>query len=237
MPDQEINPAEAERLEAGLEAGRWLFTQPCNFKFGVVDTDGLPNGDLTEIAFAGRSNVGKSSLINALTGHKALARTSSTPGRTQELNFFALAERDETNNEAGQALWMVDMPGYGYAKESKNKIAAWNKLLRSYLRGRMNLRRVFVLIDARHGIKSNDFDILKLLDESAVSYQIVLTKADKPKQAALEATLATMQTALAKRPAAHPEMIATSAVKGQGINLLRAEIAGLVDLSAIGYKA
>ena len=232
MPDQEINPAEAERLAVG----RWLFAQPCNFKFGVVDVSGLPNADLTEIAFAGRSNVGKSSLINALTGHKALARTSSTPGRTQELNFFTLAERDEINNEAGHALWMVDMPGYGYAKESKSKIAAWNKLLRSYLRGRMNLRRVFVLIDARHGLKSNDIDILNLLDEAAVSYQIVLTKADKPKQDALAATLQTMQTALAKRPAAHPEMIATSAVKGHGINLLQAEIAGLVDLPAIGYK-
>ena len=229
MPDQELNPAEADRLAAG----RWLFAQPCNFKFGVVDVNGLPNDDLTEIAFAGRSNVGKSSLINSLTGHKALARTSSTPGRTQELNFFALAGRNETT----QALWMVDMPGYGYAKESKSKIAAWNKLLRNYLRGRMNLRRVFVLIDARHGIKSNDMDILNLLDEAAVSYQIVLTKTDKPKETELAATLEIMQTALVKRPAAHPDMITTSAVKGYGINLLQAEIAGLVDLSAIGYKA
>lgn len=229
MPDQETNPTEAERLAGG----RWLFAQPCNFKMGVVNAGGLPAADRTEIAFAGRSNVGKSSLINALTGHKALARTSSTPGRTQELNFFALAEREPGN----PALWMVDMPGYGYAKESKSKIAAWNALLRDYLRGRVNLRRVFVLIDARHGLKANDFDILDLLDEAAVSYQIVLTKADKPRPAEFEAVNGEVKIALAKRPAAHPEIMATSAVKGRGINPLRAEIAGLVDLSAVGYKS
>ena len=150
-------------IEPGLiAAGHWLFSQPCTFKLGVVALSGLPEGDRTEIAFAGRSNVGKSSLINALTGHKALARTSGTPGRTQELNFFTLADgRGETGKGAG---WLVDMPGYGYARESKTKVAAWNRLLNDYLRGRSNLRRVFVLIDARHGLKANDREMLSMLD-------------------------------------------------------------------------
>lgn len=218
-----------------LEAGRWLFAQGTEFRLGVVDLSGLPPADRLELAFAGRSNVGKSSLINALTNTKALARISSTPGRTQELNFFALApNRSEDTNGA---VWLVDMPGYGYARESKSKITAWNKLLFSYLRGRASLRRVFVLVDARHGLKANDLEMLDKLDETAVSYQIVMTKADKPKKVDLAKNIEAAHKALAKRPAAFPELIVTSSEKGDGIAYLRATIAGLVDLQSLGYKA
>jgi len=174
--------------------------------------------DGVEIAFAGRSNVGKSSLINALTNRNALARTSHTPGRTQELIFFT----------AGGPLTLVDMPGYGYAAAPKDKIAAWTKLIRAYLRGRANLARVYVLVDARHGLKSADADVLDLLDEAAVSYEIVLTKADEPKRDALAATADAVAAAIRKRPAAYPDVLATSSHSGTGIPDLRAAIARLL---------
>lgn len=172
------------------------------------------------MAFAGRSNVGKSSLINALAGRRELARTSNTPGRTRELNFYLLA---------GDRLAVVDLPGYGYAKAAKIAVKAWQSLFRGYLRGRPGLRRVFVLIDARHGITSHDEAMLELLDEAAVSYQVVLTKADKLRPAALGPTLAATAASVARRPAAHPCVHITSSRTGRGIAELRAEIAGLLS--------
>lgn len=214
-----------------LDAGHWLFAQGCEFVRGVVAIDGLPPiTERIEIAFAGRSNVGKSSLINALTRRKNLARTSNTPGRTQELNFFNLAP------QAAGGLWLVDMPGYGYARESKSKITKWNQLLTTYLRGRANLRRVFLLIDSRHGLKPNDIAMMDDLDRTAVVYQIVMTKVDKISASDQEKLIETTLQQLRKRPAAYPEILVTSSEKGTGINLLQAEIATLVDLDAMGYK-
>ena len=215
-----------------LAAGRWLLAQGTEFRLGVVGLEHLPPGDRIEMAFAGRSNVGKSSLINAVTGSKNLARTSNTPGRTQELNFFMLAPQ---RNDG--AAWLVDLPGYGYARESKSKIAAWNKLLNDYLRGRASLRRVFVLVDSRHGLKKNDLAMLDDLDKTAVSYQLILTKTDKLKKGQLHSVREATEVALAKRPAAHPHIIATSSEKNIGIDEVRAAIASLVDLAELGYKA
>ena len=202
---------------AAVEAGRLLFAGPIEFLRGATAIDQLPSADRPEVAFAGRSNVGKSSLINALAGRRNLARTSNTPGRTQELNFFAL----------GEGLRLVDMPGYGYAEAPIAKVKAWNALILDYLRGRPNLRRVYVLVDARHGLKRNDADVMDTLDKSAVSYQVVLTKADKVKAPALAATLARTAEATRKRPACHPEVIVTSSQEGLGVERLRAEIAAL----------
>ncbi len=204
---------EAERLEAG----RLFFAKPWQFIAGAPKPTVLPVADAIEVAFAGRSNVGKSSLINALTGRQALARTSNTPGRTRELNLFSA--------EAGVAI--VDMPGYGYARASKSDVAAWTRTVFDYLRGRPRLRRVYVLIDARHGLKPNDEEALATLDKAAVSYQIVLTKADKAKGGDLPRVIAATAAKIAKRPAAHPEVLATSSTTGAGIDVLRAEIAGL----------
>ncbi|HVY85845.1 MAG TPA: ribosome biogenesis GTP-binding protein YihA/YsxC [Caulobacterales bacterium] len=203
--------------EEALEAGRLLFAKTANFERGVVSMDALPPADLPEVAFAGRSNVGKSSLINALTGRKALARASAEPGRTRELNFFLLDER----------LRLVDLPGYGYAKAPKGEIARWTGLMRDFLRGRPSLSRVMLLIDARHGLKPNDEDVMASLDEAAVVYQVVLTKADKLKASELAQQIEATRARIAKRPAAHPEIIATSSETGAGLELLRAEIAAL----------
>lgn len=200
-----------------IEAGRILFAGPVNFELGVVSMDRLPNGDVPEVAFAGRSNVGKSSLVNALTNRKGLARASTEPGRTRELNYFRV----------GDTLRLVDLPGYGYAKAPKAEIARWTGLTRDFLRGRAELKRVMLLIDSRHGLKETDVDVMKVLDESAVIYQIVLTKADKLKPTELTACIEATAEAIRKRPAAHPEIIATSSETGAGIDVLRAEIAAL----------
>jgi GTP-binding protein len=200
---------------AALETGRKLFEQTCDFVLGVAEETQLPEGPLQEVGFAGRSNVGKSSLINALTRRKALARTSNTPGRTRQLNFFDLAGR----------LMLVDLPGYGYARAAKREIAAWNELILSYLKGRVQLARVCLLIDARHGLKPNDLEIMALLDQAAVSYQIVLTKADKLPEGPLKRLIDEVEPQIRKHPACHPAVIATSAQTGAGIDILRAELA------------
>ena len=200
---------------AWKEAGRKLFAGPCDFFFAAAKSDGLPPVTQPEIAFAGRSNVGKSSLVNALTGRSTLARTSNTPGRTQELIFFNLGDR----------LNLVDMPGYGYAAVSKDKSASWNQLMRDYLRGRPTLMRAFVLVDGRHGLKESDQETMKILDVSAVSYAIVLTKRDEVKLADQPARLETTLEALRKRPAAYPEVFFTSSRTGEGIAELRGHIA------------
>lgn len=202
-----------------LEAGRLLFARPFVFVKGCVRIADLPPADLTEVAFAGRSNVGKSSLINALTGTTSLARTSNTPGRTQELNIFESTDAP---------LRIVDMPGYGFAAAPRDKVEAWTRLIHSYLRGRPNLRRVYVLVDGRRGPKANDLTVMNELDKSAVSYQVVLTKADKPSVTELAEAEAATRAAIAKRPAAHPTLIVTSSETKHGIDMLRAEIAALV---------
>ena len=186
---------------------------------GVANLSGMPPDDLPEIAFAGRSNVGKSSLVNALTGRKTLARTSHTPGRTQQLNFFNLGSR----------LMLVDLPGYGYARASKKDVNAWSAVVRDYLRGRVGLRRICLLLDSRRGATRNDLEIMDLLDKAAVVYQVVLTKGDKTKQAALETCLSDLGATLKSRAAALPEIVVTSARKGRGVPELRATLHALAN--------
>lgn len=202
-----------------LERGRLVFAGGVTFRMGVAKLDQLPPAYPLEVAFAGRSNVGKSSLLNAVTGRRDIARTSNTPGRTRELNYFELAEG---------RIALVDMPGYGYARATKTLVKAWQSIIMGYLAGRPNLRRVFVLIDSRHGIKGIDIETMNQLDEAAVSYQIVLTKSDKLKQAERDKVLEATTAAIAKRPAAFPDVIITSSEKGWGIPELRAEIVGLL---------
>ncbi|SDR17491.1 ribosome biogenesis GTP-binding protein YihA/YsxC [Pseudovibrio sp. Tun.PSC04-5.I4] len=211
---------EKELTAEQLEAGRLLFARTWDFITSVKEMHQLPDLGGVEIAFAGRSNVGKSSLINKLTERKALARTSNTPGRTQMLNFFG-AEHTQ--------LRIVDMPGYGYAQAPKDMVDAWTTLIFKYLRGRSTLRRVFSLIDARHGIKPNDLEAMAILDKAAVPYQIVFTKVDKIKPGQLETLKEETLKILTKRPAAHPEIICTSSENGSGMDELRAEIAILIS--------
>jgi GTP-binding protein len=208
-------PLSADPTPEAAETGRLLFAGPIDFAKGVVAMDGLPPADRLEVCLAGRSNVGKSSLINALTGRRALARTSNTPGRTQEINYFAVGEK----------LWLVDLPGYGFAEAPPPVVARWQALLKAYLAGRPTLRRAFVLIDARHGIKAVDHEIMGLLDKAAVTFQVVLTKADKIAAKAMEQTLAQVRQELARHPAAFPELLVTSSETGEGIAALRALIA------------
>jgi GTP-binding protein len=209
--------ADPENLDdaAALEAGRRLFARPCEFVAGIADLARLPPAGLPEVAFAGRSNVGKSSLINALTGRGQLARTSQTPGRTQQINLFDL----------GGQLMLVDLPGYGFAQAPKPKVDAWQKLVRTYLRGRSSLVRACVLVDARHGLKEADQRFAALLGEVAVAYQLVLTKVDQVRQGALAELVESLEAELARKPGAHPSVIATSAREGTGIERLRAALA------------
>lgn len=208
----------AEAPDAATEErGRLLFAQGAEFLKGVVAMDGLPPADRVEVCFAGRSNVGKSTLINALTGRRSLARASNTPGRTQEINYFTL----------GPSRYLVDLPGYGYAEAPVAVVKKWQTLLKAYLSGRATLRRAFVLIDARHGIKAVDAEIMDLLDSAAVTFQVVLTKADKVKEKDRDRVLTQVRGALARHPAAFPELVLTSSEKGDGIATLRAIIAGL----------
>ncbi|MEP0962321.1 MAG: ribosome biogenesis GTP-binding protein YihA/YsxC [Roseobacter sp.] len=200
-----------------LEQGRLLFARETEFVKGVVAMSGLPPADRMEVCFAGRSNVGKSSLINALTGRKGLARASNTPGRTQEINYFA----------TGESHYLVDLPGYGYANAPVAVVEKWQRLLKQYLSGRQTLRRAFVLIDARHGVKKVDDEILSLLDSAAVTFQVVLTKADKVKEKEREKVLDQVRAALAKHPAAFPELVVTSSEKAWGIPSLRSIITTL----------
>lgn len=203
--------------EEALEAGRWLFAQECRFVMAAAALVQLPPDDLPEIAFAGRSNVGKSSLVNALTGRNTLARTSNTPGRTRQLIFFELA---------GQ-LNLVDLPGYGYAQVSRSESTAWTRLLTAYLQGRVSLRRTCLLVDARHGLKDSDRAMMQRLDKAAVPYRIILTKADKLSEAQRRAACEAIEAELKTHPAARPAVLATSALKGLGIAELRADLAAL----------
>ena len=223
MPDRDDSEADGERFSAAAER---LFERPWAFLMGVPSLDFLPDGTVSEVAFAGRSNVGKSSLINTLLRQNGIARTSNTPGRTQELNFFG---------SDGVPLLIVDMPGYGFARAPKAKVDAWTALIKEYLRGRQLLRRVFVLIDSRHGIKPNDVEIMKMLDETAVPYQIVLTKIDKLKAGGAEKLAEITAEKLKLHPAALPDVIATSSEKRIGVAELRQAVlaASLIDPATV----
>ena len=222
MPSLETESTDEETAKA-LEQGRLLFAQQCDFVLGAADMGQVPVSELPEIGFAGRSNVGKSSLINALTGRNTLARTSNTPGRTRQVNFFDL----------GRRLMLADLPGYGYARAPKAEIAEWTALIEDYLRGRAGLRRVCLLVDARHGLKETDRQVMALLDQAAVTYQVVLTKCDKVKQGVLKDRVKTTLDELSGHTAAYPEIAATSARKGDGIAELRSGLATLAALEKL----
>jgi GTP-binding protein len=218
MTETEPSPHEGRINSEQIAYGAWLFEQTCDFVVGAKDYSIIPSGmSIPEIAFAGRSNVGKSSLINALTRRKTMARTSKTPGRTQQLNFFNL----------NQQLMLVDLPGYGFAEVSKKEKIAWGRLIRDYLSGRPQLKRVCVLIDSRHGIKALDRDIMKLLDEAAVNYQLILTKCDKSSATTIQAIEQEALTLASHHPAMHPWTLPTSSENLEGIPILRAELASL----------
>jgi GTP-binding protein len=223
LTEEHAEQLEETRDEDFVESGRLLFAGPCEFFFASAKSSDLPPIGPPEIAFAGRSNVGKSSLLNALTGRKALARVSNTPGRTQQLNFFAVGAEP-----GAEPLRLVDMPGYGYAAVGKEKVASWTRLMEDFLRGRASLARVFVLIDSRRGVKDLDEEMFDLLDRAAVSYQIVLTKRDELKVSERDASVAAVEAALAKRPAAFPRLAITSSRTGEGMAELRAGIAQLL---------
>lgn len=216
--EQDLSPGAGEAA-AALEAGRLLFARECSFVAAATEVGNLPEAKLPEIAFAGRSNVGKSSLLNALVGHKALARVSNTPGRTQQVNFFDLGGR----------LMLVDLPGYGYAKAPQSSVAGWTRLIEGYLRGRAPLKRAMLLIDARHGLKDSDRAAMKMMDASAVTYQLVLTKIDLVKGAALEAVRQAVAEEARRHPAAHPDIMCVSAERGAGVPELRAVLAALAQ--------
>jgi GTP-binding protein len=216
-----LHPPEPAPEAAMIEAGRVLFAQDCRFVTAAAEEGGLPPANLPEVAFLGRSNVGKSSLVNALTGRQTLARVSHTPGRTRQIVFFALPR-----------LMLVDLPGYGFAAASKQEIARWSRLMPLYVKGRAELKRALLLVDARHGFMRADRDFMRLLDEAAVSFQVVLTKGDKVGPQALEARLRSMAAELGKHTAAHPQIHVTSAHKGAGIAELRAALAALAAPAA-----
>lgn len=212
--------AQPEFTTEQIAAAKKLFAGKCEFVLGVAKLEQLPLSEWPEIAFAGRSNVGKSSLINAITGKKGLAKTSNTPGRTQQLNYFNLADQ----------MHIVDLPGYGYAQAPESTVRQWQKVIFAYLQGRVNLKRVFVLIDSRHGIKKSDQEIMELLDKAAVTYQLILTKTDKISAAALQKVKAELESVISKHAAAYSVILATSSEKKLGIDLLQAEIASLLPL-------
>jgi GTP-binding protein len=210
--------------ERDPDFARWLFAQQCAFVTAAAKPYQLPDLELPEVAFAGRSNVGKSSLINALTRRRTLARTSRAPGRTQQINFFALGGR----------LVLVDLPGYGYARVARTRVRAWTRLVEAYFRGRPNLRRLCLLVDARHGLKTSDGAVMAMLDEAAVSYQVILTKADKVKPEMLLGVEESLGRELSAHAAAHPDIIITSARKGDGIEALRRALAALARPAQLG---
>ncbi|MDP7241814.1 MAG: ribosome biogenesis GTP-binding protein YihA/YsxC [Rhodospirillales bacterium] len=206
--------------EAALESGRWLFAQTCIFVLGAASPEQVPDSTLPEIAFAGRSNVGKSSLVNALTGRRTLARISNTPGRTQQINFFDLGGR----------MMLADLPGYGYAKAPRDLVEQWTRLADNYLRGRAPLRRTLLLIDGRHGLKSADRKVMTMLNTAAVSYQCVLTKCDKLTATGLQEKVAAVAGEVSRHGAAHPRILTTSARSRLGIDALRAELAQIAAI-------